>query len=311
MGVMTGWRHFGLCALVAGCATESETTFSAFDHVAVGSTIGGYMSFDRCEGGGGGHCDLPTCEEIRVPITSARVDDPGVFSVVVEAGEVAYTAVAPGTTTLRVTGDDGTVIERRLTAAVPDRVEAQLACAHYGVPTTTTRYGTDTEVVVTYKLSGGGAQLAHDATLRPLESTALIRQEDDFSMVRARFATPPTGGPATITSRFDPMVALQVDVFAAGDVTAIEQAPYNLRAGQTANLPTLDLVVGTARACTDTFARTIRVLTPATCSAPETTVVGPESYKLDGIAEGDCMIEVTLDGTSLTRSVTYPVLPPA
>jgi hypothetical protein len=99
-------------------------------------------------------------------------------------------------------------------------------------------------------------------------------------------------------------------VFAATDVTAMGQAVYNLRAGETSHLPVVSLLVGNAPECADTFTRTITVLTPDTCSAPETSVVGNASFTLDGIAEGECTVELGLGGTSLRKTVTYRVQPP-
>jgi hypothetical protein len=313
--------------LLASCTNgDSPPLLSAPAAVAVGSTATGWVSFNRCADG----IDGLTCEEIRVPMASAQIDAPEVFALEFDPGGLRYTALAPGSATLTVMAD-GETYTRDLLSAIPDVVDASLACWVSGVPLwgdaawTAKAFGTNTEVRASFKLfartgSPLPTELHHDLGVNPLESSLLAPIQPmppDYDT--ALFTTPATSGVGSITSSFDPTVDIPIVVFAPAEVTGLKLADgaTTIRLGSTLYFDGSYLMVGNGEpTCTDGFTRTLRALTPTTCqlwdgtqNLTTMTLTGMQAFSLSGLAAGECTVELSLDGTSQAITRTFTVTP--
>lgn len=254
---------------------------------------------------------------------SAQFDAAETFSVVfLDTNAIRYTALAPGTTQLTVVAadDERTTLTRTIVAAVPDRVDVEINCLD------STAFGTNEEVIASFELFAQATQstkLHHDIGVNPLESSFLILQPEKTATTHgeAFFMTPGAPGTGSITSRFDPTLDIKFVVFSVDDVTGMEiddvsnTPAYHIPLGFTGHIPGTYLMIGNREpTCTDHYARTLRVLTPATCqiwaggqNQMTLDLIGNQAFSLSGLASGDCTVELSLDGTTQVVRKTFPV----
>jgi hypothetical protein len=307
--------------VLAGCLPTSDgpPALSAPAAVAVGSSATGWISFPRCKTFSDNDHDTPSCMTIRVPLQSAHVDAAETFHLESDEDSIRYTALAPGTAQLTVIAadDDRTTLTRTIVAAVPDRVDAGINCMG------SRAFGTNEEVVASFELFARSTELHHSIGVNPLESSFLILQPEKTTAAfgEAFFLTPGTPGTGSITSRFDPTLDIELVVFSVDDVTGMEIDDVSNTPGRHIQLGSTGVIDGTylmignrEPTCTDHYARTLRVLTPATCQIWDRTqhlltlgLVGHQQFSLRGLALGDCTVELSLDGTTQVVRKTFAV----
>ena len=302
---------------IAGCASETWFELGVDPGpTAVGARLFAGASSGNCrEGERASHCSFDT-----VTTKSVVFDDPSLFARDT-ASRVAIDllAVAEGTTRMTVVADNGDeekTFYRSLTALPANR--AVVTPTLRGEPCASpARYAVGHRPVLTPELYAGDTRLG-GRYYHPFELTGGATIDEQRSVEADLFLVmPSTPGAVTMTSPIDPSFSLALEAFAPADVEAIVLG--EVPAGSwfplsTTRLP-VDVLVDGTPICGDALARTAR--TTGVCKIYEEdgdgasdtkTVAGMTDVLLRAYSAGECTVEVTLDGTTLSATKTLTVL---
>ena len=162
-----------------------------------------------------------------------------------------------------------------LTAVVPDFIKVDVDCGRLASDQvgTTRAFGLHSEVPVTFEIYAESVSTSypvyHDASVIPIESPLLTVKDAPTvpGPHQVVFMTGDTPGTGAITSPYDARVAVPFVVFAPGDATGFLPFPNSsIQLGTVITILGAQLTIGNGeRTCEDTFARTVRTLTPETC----------------------------------------------
>jgi hypothetical protein len=295
-----------------GCTARS----SLFDMtvttepVAVGASATGQLQSRTCS--------ETDCDFATVKILSMDVTPPGVFdtpSAGTTPGTFAIPALAEGTATFTVTGNDGDdtrTFTRDLGAVAANRVTGAFAYERTTCPTPVV-FGPGLQVQMPFEVWRDDTKLFSFGFTPFVVEGAPIRE--DLSVTNNLTLMLP-GQPATVTvsSTIDPSFQTSVEVI---DATAIDGIALS---GPDEPLQILDVAALTVEVsaagrvvCNDNISRTATTLTPTVCKIKgptprdEWVSAGMHEIQVTGVGAGTCTITVTNAITGPTAMTSFQV----
>jgi hypothetical protein len=229
------------------------------------------------------------------------VDPPGMFDVTRIETQFAVTALAEGAASFQVdvVGDGEQRLDYELIAKPIDRVTVETACESPAL------MQADSAGVFEYQMWHGSDRL--HGRIDPLTIVGAELSPPDDQGVRW-LVLPSTTGTVDITSPYDAKLAHHIDVVDRDSVDSIAlTGPSTIVIGSLDDLR-VDLMVGSRSICGGSMPIAVTISTPDHCALDPGYGMYSDTIRIAPKAPGDCTVQVTLVGTSLTATKTVVVM---
>lgn len=294
--------------------------------LAVSATAIGGAGSETCRHGERGSW----CDSNKVQLISVTAAPTGIFAI----GELpqesppapfSVRALAEGEATFTIVANDGfetRTFEGRLAALAINRVTYGPVRGPGGDCAEPYQFGTGMSIEVPF-------ELYHDATALkgsgayPFVASGVTVGPSQIYDRKLILKAPAVAGSGELTSPADPAFRRTFDIFAASEVRAIRlgepEPPVSKAAANKGSSLPLELDYGARVPCGESFSRTFSTSTPEQCllsgcgwsgAGGDSMLTGPMTcVRIVGRQVGTCTVTVSLDGTPLTATKSFPVGP--
>lgn len=246
---------------------------------------------------------IGVCPAASEDVLEFGVEPPGLFDVRRADTRFNITALASGTASFHVdviSHGAPTRLDYSLIANTIDTVTARPACPSHALM----QAGIET----TFDYQVSHASEALNGHIVPFTIVGAMLSPPD-EQGGQWLQLPSASGPVTITSLYDASFEYDIDVVAPEKIDAITvpEPSSPLVVGSSIDLHA-DLLVGTRPVCGGSLPVTTTITTPDQCALAPGYGRNSDTIWVAGKAAGDCTVQVTVDGTSLSATTRFPVM---
>jgi hypothetical protein len=292
----------GVLAALGACVPQGqpdapgfELDSEAINPLAVGSTTWLSVVYEQCLLG------WPCGTAPPDDVLDHRVEPVASFTVTQQESRFNIAAIAEGSGTFYVnviSEGEQRELTQTLIAKRIDRVTVQTSCASPALMQPGISTGFEYQV-------WHGTERLHGRIMPLTVEGADLTPPDEMGVPWLRLPTTP--GSVTVTSPYDSTFLHKIDVVDRNAIDSIAITGTSPVAVGSSNDFSAELRVGARAICGGSMPITSTILTPSTCALDPGYGMFSDTIRVNGIAAGDCTLQVTLTGTSLSATRTFTI----